>query len=101
MRIAVMMVAVCLIVSPVSAFDGGWGERYQAPGSDYSPLNDPLFSTPTTREPVDPYDFLPRGHEEAFQREYENRQEYMRRAPCANSFDNNPARKAECWESIR
>ena len=89
--------ALCLVASPVGAWDDDyehWGQRYE------SPLNDPPFSTPTAREPVDPYDFLPRGHWESVERQYENQQYRSRYGGCANMYDNNPAAKEMCLKGL-
>ena len=55
---------------------------------------------PTTRASVDPGDFLPRGHEESFQREYENHQYRRRYGSCANMYDNNSAAKEACLQGL-
>lgn len=96
MRIAVMMVAGCLVASPVSGFDGGWGERSPDPYADYWASEQPS----TTRPPVNPYDYLPDGHEESVQHQYENQQYRSRYGSCANMYDNNPAAKEMCLKGL-
>ena len=92
MKLSTILLAACLVASPVSAFDGGWGEPIET-----DPYGWGDFAEPTVREPVDPTDFLPDGHEEALQREYENRQYRQRLGPCAGLYDNNPAAKDNCY----
>ena len=94
MKCLVLLFAVCLVAAtPAGAFDGGWGEdrwEYEAPD----------FPEPTTREPVDPYDFLPRNHWESVERQYENQQYRSRYGGCANMYDNNPAAKEMCLRGL-
>lgn len=94
MQCLVLLFAVCLVAaSPVGAFDGGWGE-------DRWEYEEPDWPEPTAREPVDPDDYLPRGHEESVRRQYENQQYRSRYGGCANMYDNNPAAKKACLDSL-
>lgn len=94
-----LVVSVCLVL-PVSAgaWGEGWGERSPDPYEELWNRYD--FSAPTAREPVDPYDYLPYGHEEQAQREYNNRQRYNEQVTCALMFDANPAAKEMCLKGL-
>ena len=94
MKFLILSLVACLVL-PLSAtaFDGGWGEeRWE--------YEEPDFPAPTAREPVNPYDYLPRGFEAQRQREYENQQYRSRYGGCANMYDNNPAAKEACLQGL-
>ena len=97
MKIAVMMVAMCLMASPVGAFEDGWGTQPD-PWPNFEQDYD--VWAPTTRESVNPYDYLPPGFEAQRQQEYENQQYRSRYGGCSNMYDHNPAAKEACLQGL-
>ena len=87
MRFLAVFFVACLAATPVGAFafEGGWGEPSPEAVEPWPNFEEDYdVWAPTVRPPVGPDDFLPRGHEENFRRQYENQQYRWRYGGCAN-----------------